>query len=165
MSPQAQGGKLRRGTLLCGTLWGWFFFFFFFLGQVPSHHENCHRSTQGRSGCLSTVTNYLPFLASSLSWEAQVLAALCSSQRGGGSLTTMHHLKLPVHHYRSARCCQCVLFWPSGSTYLSLNRSQEPTRPWIEPSAGLLSRLPAHMAQALFYVLHLVGKASSCRRN
>lgn len=156
MSPQAQGrGAEKRNAPVWDSV-GLFFFF----GRVPSHHESCHRSTQGRSGSFHSHKLFaLPRLLSVLGGPG------ISSAVQLISLTTMHHLKLPVRHYRSARCCQSVLFWPSGSTHLSLNRIQEPTRPWIEPSAGLLSRLPAHMAQALFYVLHLVGKASSCRRN
>lgn len=97
--------------------------------------------------------NICPPLASSLFWEAPVLAALCSSQKGVVD-NNVPFETVPVYHFRCTRYCQCVLFWPPGSTP-ALSRSQELTRPWIEPSMVSGASFPHPMALAPFYVLYL----------
>lgn len=86
-----------------------------------------------------------------------VLEALCSSRRG--VVDTMFHWKLclPI----TADVQDAVSIFSSGllGPHLPLIRSQEPTRPWTEPSASLLSPSPIHRAQTPFYVLHTDGEA------
>lgn len=104
--------------------------------------------------------NICPPLASSVSWEACtcVLEALCSSRRGVVDTMFRWKLCLPI----TADVQDAVSVFSSGllGPHLPLIRSQEPTRPWTEPSAGVLRPSPVHRAQTPVYVLHTDGEAS-----